>query len=141
MKCANCGTELPEDSRFCLRCGNEVPGAEQPAEAEDSEFSVSSMMLFAIAFIMFFFSLVPMFLDSWEGMLLMDAIGVVVIIVAFLNLWASRKHEERLAEQREKTAERLQKAREASMVKIKCRYCGALNERTALKCESCGATL
>lgn len=141
MKCANCGTELPEDSSFCLRCGNEVAGGRQASESDDSDFSISSMMLFAIAFILFFFSLVPMFLDSWEGMLLMDAIGVVVIIVAFLNLWASRKHEERVAEQRERAAERMLKAKEASMVKIKCRYCGALNERTALKCESCGATL
>ena len=139
MKCVNCGTELPEASQFCFKCGFEMQA--EPAESGGSDFNVSSMMLFALAFILFFFSIVPMFLGSWDGMLLMIAGGVVVVVVAIVNLWASNRHEEREAEIRDRAAERREKARAEAMIRIRCRYCGALNERTALKCESCGATL
>jgi predicted nucleic acid-binding Zn ribbon protein len=141
MRCVNCGTEIPEASRFCLSCGEEVPGAVQPRKDKDSEFNLPSMMLFALAFMMFFFSMVPMFLGYMEGMLLMDGVGVGIVVVALINLWLSRRHEEREAERREMAAERMEKARAEAMAKLKCRYCGALNDRSAMRCEACGATL
>lgn len=142
LRCPNCGADIPDDSRFCLGCGKEMPGKSLPEQApEDSEPSVSSMMLFALSFMIFFFAIVPIILGSWEGGCLMIAAGVVLVIIAFLNLNASRKHAEKIAEQRERAAERMQRAAELANVKIKCRYCGALNDRSALKCESCGATL
>jgi len=98
-------------------------------------------MLFALSFMLFFFSLVPIIMALWVGAILMDAVGLALVIVAFLNLNASRKHQEKVAEEMEKAAEHMQKAAEESLVKIKCRYCGAINDRSALKCESCGATL
>ena len=141
MKCTNCGVEIPESSRFCLKCGEEIRDGERPSKSREHEFNLPSMMLFALAFMMFFFSILPMFLGYIEGMLFMDAVGVGILVVALVNLWLSRRHEEREAELEDKAEERRQKAREQAMAKIKCRYCGALNERTALKCESCGATL
>jgi len=141
MKCTNCGTEIPEASRFCLSCGEEMPGAVRPRKESESEFNLPSMMLFALAFMMFFFSLIPMFLEYFDGMLFMDAVGVGIVVVAIVNLVLHRRHEEREAERMERAAERMERARAEAMAKLKCRYCGALNERTAMKCESCGATL
>jgi ribosomal protein L40E len=34
-----------------------------------------------------------------------------------------------------------EKVIEREIVKVKCRYCGALNNQTAQKCSSCGAVL
>jgi hypothetical protein len=141
MKCNNCGTELPEASRFCLRCGKETVWEAPSKEDDGSNFNIFSIMLFALAFMLFFFSMIPMFLDSWEGAVLMDSVGVVVVIIAFINLWSTRRQAERAAERREQAAERMLKAQQEAMAKLKCRYCGALNDHSALKCETCGATL
>jgi len=141
LNCLNCGAEIPDESRYCLSCGIEVPGKTIPHRVPDTERNPFTMILFALSFAMFFFTLIPIIIGSWEGALLMIVAGTVLLIVAFLNINASRKHAEKVAEQLERTAERMQKAAAESTVKLKCRYCGALNDRSALRCGNCGATL
>ena len=34
MRCAKCGTELPEEAAFCWKCGQPQKPAESPAAAE-----------------------------------------------------------------------------------------------------------
>ena len=141
MKCSNCGIEVPDTSRFCLGCGKDITGKAPPQGEEDSSFNIYSMLLLSISFMMFFFSLIPLFIGEWVGAVLMDSVGVLMVVVALINIWSSRKHAEKLAQQRQEAEERMQKAREAALAKIKCRYCGGLNDHSALKCETCGATL
>ena len=141
MKCLNCGAEIPEASRYCLSCGIEVPGKAIPQRVPDPERNPQSFVLFALGFAMFFFSFIPIILGSWEGAALLVAAGIVMLIIAFLNINASRKHAEKVAEQLERTAERMQKAAAEQTARIKCRYCGALNDRNALRCANCGSTM
>lgn len=141
MKCAKCGTEIPEASRFCLSCGEAMSEDAKRDSSDDSEFNPSSILLIALAFMMFFFSLVPMFLGYLDGMIIMDVVGVAILVFAVINLWMSRRHEEREAELRDKAAERILKAKIEAEARVKCRYCGAPNDRTSVRCEACGATL
>ncbi|MEM4264611.1 MAG: zinc ribbon domain-containing protein [Thermoplasmata archaeon] len=141
VKCLNCGAEIPGDSRYCLRCGIEVPGKAIPQHVPDPDKNPQSMILFALSFAMFFFSLIPIIMGYWDGALLMVGAGVVLIIIAFLNMNASRRHAEIIAERMERTAERMQKAAAEMNAQLKCPYCGALNPRSALRCGNCGATL
>lgn len=75
----------------------------------------------------FFLALVPIFLGLWIGVVVMAGIGLVLVIVGFLIYRSSKKQAE--------------KVREEALVKIKCRYCGMLNDKEASRCDSCGATL
>ena len=83
------------------------------------------------------------------------AFAILPIIFAILFIIASiiaKDKEERLAmeaasaeQQREERlkneiAEAVQE-RMKSNIKIRCRYCGSLNDETDTKCSSCGATL
>jgi len=85
------------------------------------------MLLVALSFMIFFFMLVPIFLGLWIGAGLMAGIGCVLVFAGIYVFRSNKKH--------------VEKMRERKNAKIKCRYCGSLNEQTALKCDSCGATL
>lgn len=133
MKCTGCGAEIPEVSRFCLGCGKAVPPPKQFIEPskDETEMNLPSIMLFMFAFMIFFFSLVPIFLGSWIGAAIMGGIGLILVLAGY-GMWRSNK----------KQAQRVQeKAEEKASIKIKCRYCGSLNEQDSLRCISCGATL
>ena len=130
VKCSNCGAEVPEVSRFCLSCGKEIPPpkkADAP-EADEDNINVPSIVLFMLAFMIFFFAILPIVLGSWIGAALMMGVGVILVIVGFLMWRASRKPV-------------VQKEPERPKVKIKCRYCGTLHNEDATRCVSCGATL
>jgi uncharacterized membrane protein len=83
----------------------------------------------------------------------MSAMGVVVILVGFLLIALSffvHKHEdeeevarlETVEEEKKEQVEEIAKAiKDQIAVKIRCRYCGSLNDESANKCESCGAAL
>jgi len=141
LKCFNCGAEIPEASRYCLSCGMEVPGKAIPQRIPDPEKNMTYFVLFALAFAMFFFALIPVILGSWEGAALLVVAGIALAIIALLNVNASRRHAEKVAELQEKTAERMQKAAAEANARLKCRYCGALNDRNAPRCVNCGGTL
>ena len=129
MKCANCGAEIPDVARFCMSCGKDVPPPKQftPQSQDDTEVNLPSILLFMFAFMVFFFALVPMFLGSWIGAAIMGGIGLVLVLAGY-GMWRSNKRQ-------------VERAKEKAAIKIKCRYCGSLNEPEALRCISCGATL
>jgi hypothetical protein len=58
---------------------------------------------------------------------MMAAIGLVLVTVGYSMLRSNKKE---IEEQQEKMA-----------AKIKCRYCGSLNDQIARKCDACGASL
>lgn len=128
MRCPNCGADIPDISRFCLSCGKEVPPPKQlPIQEDDSDSLGIAMLLVALSFMIFFFMIVPIFLGLWIGAGLMAGIGCVLVVAGVYVFRSNKKH--------------VEKMRELKNAKIKCRYCGSLNEQTALKCDSCGATL
>jgi uncharacterized membrane protein YvbJ len=129
LKCTKCGAEIPEVSRFCLSCGMEVPPPKQAfvQPKDDSETNFASIVMFMFAFMIFFFALVPIFLGLWIGAVIMASIGLVLVIIGYLMIRSNKKQ--------------VEKAREEAMVKIKCQYCGKLNDQDATRCDSCGATL
>jgi len=71
-------------------------------------------------------------------------IGVVFVVLSFrLKEGEARRLESQArAEEaeREKNVQDIAKAIRSN-IKIRCRYCGTLNEEDASKCSSCGATL
>jgi uncharacterized membrane protein len=83
----------------------------------------------------------------------MSTIGGVLIFVGFIMILLSffvHKHEdeeevarlETVEEERKEQIEEIAKVIKDQMtVKVRCRYCGGLNDEKANKCESCGAAL
>jgi len=132
VKCQNCGADVPEVSRFCLSCGKEIPPPQKieiPVEEDDGP-SVGAILCFGLSFMLFFFGLVPILLGSWEGAALMFAVGTIPVIIGFLIIRAEKKP--RVIEKPSKPE---------PVVKLKCHYCGSLNDQTSNRCEACGATL
>lgn len=129
MKCLNCGAEIPEVSRFCLSCGKEIPAPKQVSVQQkvDPDPEGYSMLLFGLAFMMFFFALAPILLGLWIGAALMMAVGLVLVTIGYSMLKSNKKE--------------IEKKQEEAAIKIKCRYCGMLNDQEANRCDSCGATL
>ena len=129
VRCPGCNAEIPDVSRFCLRCGKEIPAPMQVIvqQAPDPDPNGYAMLFFGLAFMMFFSSLAPMFLGLWLGVGTMAAIGLVLVAVGYSILKSNKKE---IEEQQEKMA-----------AKIKCRYCGSLNDQIAKKCDACGASL
>ena len=133
MKCQNCGAEIPDVSRFCLSCGKEVPPPktlpkqDAAQKTTDPDSSGHAMLCFALSFMMFFMTFVPIFLGLWTGAVLLAGIGVFLVLVGLLILRMGRKQVEKVQEQ--------------ALIKLKCRYCGSLNAADALRCGTCGATL
>lgn len=132
MKCPSCSSEIPEESKFCLSCGKPVaqaqPPVQQPPEDDDGS-EVFAMMCMAFAFMVFFFSLVPFFLGIWYAGLAMLGVGVVLMLAGYRMIRVSKKERIQLVEKK------------ATRVKLKCRYCGTLNDEDEQRCSSCGASL
>ncbi len=125
MKCPACGSGIPEDSRFCLKCGKDLsPRAQLPKDEGPELFA---LMCMGIAFMMFFFSLVPFLMGIWIAGLAMITVGIVLMFAGYRMIRASRRDEVTIIQQR--------------TVRIRCRYCGTLNEERAERCSSCGASL
>jgi len=71
-------------------------------------------------------------------------VGIVMIILSFVVKANAEKREEMEAQAAEQAHQReVQEIALAvkSTVKVRCRYCGTLNDEVSSKCESCGATL
>lgn len=71
-------------------------------------------------------------------------IGIVLILLSFKlkNDERIRQESQVMAEEaaRQKTIQDIAEAVKTN-IRVRCQYCGALNEETALKCTSCGASL
>lgn len=132
MKCPSCSSDIPDESRFCLKCGKEVvavPAVAPVQQSEDDGSEMFSMMCMAFAFMLFFFSLAPFFMGIWAAGIAMLAVGVVLMLAGYRMIRVSRR--DRMAMQE----------RKAVMIKVKCQYCDSLNDEGAQRCHSCGASL
>ncbi len=71
-------------------------------------------------------------------------VGIVLIVVSFV-VKAREENKEVMEAQAVEEAHRrdVEEIAQAvkSTIKIRCRYCGTLNDETSVKCESCGASL
>jgi len=131
LKCPSCQSDIPDESRFCLKCGKEVAPAPAPAQTspEDDSSEVFAMMCMAFAFMLFFFSLAPFFMGIWVAGLAMLCVGVVLMLAGYRMIRVSKRERMAMVEKK------------ATKIKLKCRYCGSLNDEHAERCESCGAGL
>ncbi len=132
LKCPSCQSDIPDESRFCLKCGKEVAPAPAPAQApppEDDGSEVFAMMCMAFAFMLFFFSLAPFFMGIWIAGLAMLCVGVVLMLAGYRMIRVSKREHIEMIEKK------------AVKIKVKCRYCDSLNDEDSEKCRSCGATL
>lgn len=129
MRCPNCDAEIPDVSRFCLSRGREIPPPKSIHARDEANPDPQghAMLLMMLSFMVFFFMLVPILLGLWIGAGLMAGIGCVLVFAGVYLIKSNKAQIER--------------AREEKAAKIKCRYCGSLNEQDSLRCESCGATL
>jgi ribosomal protein L40E len=95
-------------------------------------------IVLAIGLLLMMVSLLLIVAGRWSG------IGLFVVSV--ILLWVSvqwRGHEARIAASQAGHAPTVLQSeiREREIVKVKCRYCGALNPDGARNCGSCGAVL
>jgi len=59
----------------------------------------------------------------------MLGVGVVLMLAGYRMIRVSKRERMAMAEKK------------ATKIKLKCRYCGSLNDEHAERCESCGAGL
>jgi len=132
LKCPSCSSDIPDESKFCLNCGREVAArsAATPAEpSQDDGSEMFAMMCMAFAFMLFFFSLAPFFMGIWYAGVAMLGVGVVLMLAGYRMIRVSKRERMAMAEKK------------AMRIKLKCRYCGTLNDEQAERCQSCGASL
>lgn len=136
IKCEGCGRENPDEAKFCLECGNPVNPAVAAPKPSDNDLDPNGfgMLCFGLSFMFFFFSIVPAFFGLWWLTVLLIGVGITLLILRVLII---RTHRAEWEARMKKAEERLQ----AMRAKVKCRYCGSLNDQTARKCDTCGATL
>lgn len=132
MKCPSCSSDIPDESNFCLKCGKamgKVQDQPQTPPEDDDGSEVFSMMCMAFAFMIFFFSLVPFFLGILYAGMAMLGVGVILMLAGYRMIRVSKRERIRLVEKK------------AEKIRIRCRYCGTLNDESAERCVSCGASL
>lgn len=131
LKCPSCSSEIPDESRFCLKCGKDVatPAAPAAEPQTDDGSEMFAMMCMAFAFMLFFFSLAPFFMGIWIAGVAMLGVGVILMLAGYRMIRVSKRERMAMAEKK------------ATKIKLKCRYCGSLNDEHAERCESCGAGL
>jgi ribosomal protein L40E len=86
-----------------------------------------AMLFFGLSFMMFFFALVPIILGFWIGAAVMAGIGMALVGIGLHMIRTNKRA--------------IEVAKQEAMAKIKCRYCGSLNDQKAERCFSCGADL
>jgi len=135
VKCEGCSTELPDDAKFCLSCGRSITGeAPKGPTYEDLDPNGFGMLLIGLSFMVFFFSIMPMIFGIWWGVATMWVAGSLMIVVRYFSI---REHKREW----EKRQQKIEEKKEKEEAKIRCHYCGTLNEQKETKCGSCGASL
>lgn len=156
MKCTSCRAESPDDARYCLRCGAPVTRsssqtAEQPVQttqfvAAQAQKTVSKMLetpgtiALAIGLLLLLSAVIAGAVDHWGWAIGLGFVSLVILYVAI----QIRSQEARIAAAQAQHAPRVYQSteiREREVVKIKCRYCGALNPDGSRNCGSCGAIM
>jgi len=86
-----------------------------------------AMLFFGLAFMIFFFSIVPIVLGLWIGAIVMAVVGLALVGIGLHMIRTNKRA--------------IETAKQEAMAKIKCRYCGSLNDQKMERCSSCGADL
>ena len=148
MKCPNCGAENPDEGKFCLKCGVDLDSAQKKTDAlkplgqfaaQQTQSSIRTILqtpgttLLTLGVALILVCIIVGGLGHWLAGLALFGISVVLIYFAV----ELRGHEAKAAAARAVATE----VREREIVKVKCRYCGALNPDGATNCGSCGALL
>ena len=151
MKCPNCDAENPPEAAYCLRCGRRLAAGESGSVTPTKEFvteqaqsTVRKMLetpgtiVLATGLTLLLISLLLMAWSLWAGLGLL-AISIITLIVAVQ--W--RGHEAHIAASRADNLPTVvqSEVHEREIVKVKCRYCGALNPDGARNCGSCGSLI
>jgi len=102
-----------------------------PPEGSKTEGRATIYLMLSFMCLFFgLFLLIPGYFVGW-GLVVPAAcmvIGGVVLLVA--RYYVIRRYAKRVEEFRKKAA-----------IRVRCRYCGALNPDAARRCDTCGATL
>ena len=133
--CPACKAEIPDNSTFCLSCGRPLTaeGVDMIVPPDGSHTEERATMYLVLAIMGLFFGCFLLIPGVFVGIGLAIAASCLIIIgIAFL---AARYHILR------RYAKRVEALRKEASVRVRCRYCGALNPDAARRCESCGATL
>jgi RNA polymerase subunit RPABC4/transcription elongation factor Spt4 len=133
--CQGCKKDIPDDSTFCSSCGR--PLKEEgldiilPPEGSKTEGRATIYLMLSFMCLFFgFFLLIPGYFIGWG--LVIPALGMVACGAVFLiaRYYIIRRY-----------AKRVEEFRKKSSIRVRCRYCGALNPDAARRCDTCGATL
>jgi len=145
VQCSSCGVENPTEAKFCLKCGAGLETGSQTSQlpkpvsqyvASQAQSTVSKMLgtpgttLLTIGVLILVVSILVGAIGHWVAALALFGISVILLFFAV----QLRGHE---AMATAKSTE----IREREIVKVKCRYCGALNPDGARNCGQCGAML
>jgi hypothetical protein len=143
LNCPYCTAEIPDQSKYCLSCGKEIiPDIEKEAKLEPTpDPSGFGMICFAFSVMLFFFAFMPAIFGFWPGVYAMVGGGVLLLIFRYFLLRGYKKEYEKKKAELEKKREEIMKRREQLLTRVKCRYCGGLNEQRAERCDDCGAPL
>lgn len=148
VKCSSCGVENVAEAEHCLRCGARLEADSGPSQqttrpsesvAPLSQGTISKMIetpgtaLLTLGVLFLLIAVIVGTLGHWIAAIALFAISVMLIYFAV----QLRSHESKVAVAKATKTE----VREREIVKVKCRYCGALNPDGATHCTSCGAVL
>lgn len=151
MRCGSCGAENPPEAAYCLRCGRALADGQAGSLTPTKEFvavqaqsTVRKMLetpgtiVLAMGLLLLLISLLLMLASLWAGIGLL-AVSIIMLLVAVQ--W--RGHEARIAASRADNLPTVvqSEVHEREIVKVKCRYCGALNPDGARNCGSCGSLI
>jgi len=133
--CPSCKNDIPDSSTFCPSCGRPLKeeGIDMilPPDGSHTEERATIYLMLAIMGLFFgSFLLIPgIFVGPG---LIIPALGVIFIGFVFLcaRYYILRRY-----------AKKVEALRKDAAIRIRCRYCGALNPESARRCDSCGATL
>jgi len=135
LGCPSCKADVPQDSTFCPSCGRplKAEGVDDivPPEGSNTEERATIYLLVAITGLFFgCFLLIP---GYFVGLGLLIPASCLVV-VGLLFLYARHRVLRRYVK-------RVEQLRAEANIRVRCRYCGALNAGSARRCDSCGATL
>lgn len=135
MICPACKVEIPDNSTFCLSCGRPLTadGLDMilPPDGSHTEERATIYLMLAIMGLFFgCFLLIPGYFVGLGLVIPAACLIVVGVILLAARYYILRRY-----------AKRVEKLRKDAAVRVRCRYCGALNPDAARKCDTCGATL
>lgn len=133
MKCQTCGTEIPDDSKFCLSCGRrttrgQAPPVVQPTKIPlDDDTDTKANLLLAFASMLLFFG-IGFLLPRWFFVAVpLFVVGAVLLVARHFVI--------------NSCGDKVEKLQRKVVEEFTCQCCGSVNDPGAYKCFDCGAPL